>query len=313
MHKVVSPYLSFTREQWSQHRLDAPLLLTPADIESLQGQVERVSTAEIEQVYLPLSRLLSFYVTATQRLHRVTGDFLGAAEPKLPFIIGVSGSVAVGKSTTSRVLKALLSRWPDHPRVAVITTDGFLFPNAKLKQLGLMERKGFPESYDTRALLRALHALKSGEAKISVPIYSHHRYDVLTEEMAVIEQPDIVVVEGLNILQTGRDSSLRCSPVFVSDYLDFSLFVDADTKVIQDWYIQRLLTFKETSFQQKDAYFNFLTGLNFEETVKFAQRIWCEINEVNLLENILPYRERAQLILCKSEDHSVETVKLRKL
>ncbi len=313
MHKVLSPYLSLTRDQWSHYRLDTPLPLTAVDIRALQGQFERVSSKEIEEVYLPLSRLLSFYITATQGLHEATHRFLGAGEPKVPFVIGISGSVAVGKSTTSRVLKALLECWPNHPSVAVITTDGFLYPNDKLIRLGLMERKGFPESYDTRSLLRILHALKSGESEVQVPVYSHHRYDIVPDEFIRICQPDIVIVEGLNILQTGRADSLHSASIFVSDYLDFSLFVDAEPAIIQQWYIERLLTFKETRFQQKDSYFHFLSGLNFEETVKFAQRIWREINEINLLENILPYRERAQLILHKAQDHSVEIVKLKKL
>ncbi len=313
MQTVLSPYLCFTRDQWRHYRLDTPLPLTSADIQSLQGQFERVSATEIETIYLPLSRLLSFYVIATQRLHQVTSDFLGADTPKMPFILGISGSVAVGKSTTSRVLKALLSTWPKHPSVAVITTDGFLFPNAKLQQLGLMERKGFPESYDTKALLRVLHSLKSGQSEVTVPVYSHHHYDILPDTQLTIKQPDIVIVEGLNILQTGKGNLLRSPPVFVSDYLDFSLFVDADPKVIKQWYVERLLGFKQTSFQQPDSYFNFLAKMNLEETMKFAERIWSEINEVNLWENILPYRERAQLILCKDQDHAVTTVKLRKL
>lgn len=311
MRTTISPYLTFARCEWSRYRLDALLPLSSEDIHSLQGHFERVSTTEIEEVYLPLSRLLSFYVTAIQRLHGVTGNFLGKAEPKVPFIIGVSGSVSVGKSTTSRVLKALLEYGENHPSVAIITTDGFLFPNAKLKQLGLMERKGFPESYDIKSLLRVLYALKSGQA-VKVPVYSHHHYDILPNQSVSIQQPDIVIVEGLNILQTGANA-LRHAPIFVSDYLDFSLFVDADPEIIQDWYIARVLKFKETSFQDENSYFHFLTKLNYEETVKFAQRIWREINELNLFENILPYRERAQLILCKGENHAVQTVKLRKL
>ncbi|OGO92841.1 MAG: type I pantothenate kinase [Coxiella sp. RIFCSPHIGHO2_12_FULL_42_15] len=310
---LLSPYLNFTREEWGHYRLDTPLLLSEKELEMLHGQIETVSRQEVEQVYLPLSRLLSLYVTTTEALYRTTGDFLGNQEPKVPFILGIAGSVAVGKSTTSRVLKALLSHWPTHPRVAVITTDGFLYPNKKLIEYGMMERKGFPGSYDIEGLLQVLHALKSGQDVVEVPIYSHHLYDVVPNQKQRVEKPDIVIIEGLNILQTRTDNPFTERQIFLSDYFDFSLFVDADMDVIREWYIKRVLMFWRGPFQQKDCYFHFLAKMNQEEVIKFAERVWREINEINLKENILPFRQRARLILKKSADHSVQKIKLRKL
>lgn len=310
---LLSPYLSFTRAAWGRYRLDAPLPLSTAEMSTLHGQTEVVSLQEVEDIYLPLSRLLSLHVRVAQHLHQATRDFLGVEEPKVPFIIGVAGSVAVGKSTTSRVLKALLSHWPDHPRVAIITTDGFLYPNRQLAEQGLMERKGFPESYDIEHLLQVLHALKSGQTSVRVPVYSHHHYDVLPGEWCVIERPDIVILEGLNILQTRTDNPFTERQIFLSDYFDFSLFVDAPAEVIKQWYIERVLNFWRGPFQKQNSYFHFLAKMNQEEVIKFAERIWREINEINLKENILPFRRRAQLILHKSADHSVSSVELRKL
>ena len=308
-----SPYLTFTREQWGKYRLDTPLPLTACEVAQLRGQTEEVSLEEVEEVYLPLSRLLNLYVSATQGLHGASSELVGGSEPKVPYIIGVSGSVAVGKSTTSRVLKALLSHWPNHPNVSIITTDGFLYPNEKLQAMGLMERKGFPESYDTEHLLTVLHKIKSGDASVKTPIYSHHHYDIVPNEYHTIEKPDIVIVEGLNILQTKTDKSLDAPKLFVSDFFDFSLFVDAEPEIIKAWYIERVLKFWRGPFQKQDSYFHFLAKLNQEELVKFAERVWREINEVNLVENILPFYQRAQLILRKSEAHKVTGVKLRKL
>lgn len=310
---VLSPYLSFTRDEWRQYRLDMPFPLTETEISALHGQTETVSGQEVEQIYLPLSRLLSLYVSATQGLYGATSRFLGVTEPKVPFIIGIAGSVAVGKSTTSRVLKALLSHWPNHPRIAVITTDGFLYPNSKLIEFGMMERKGFPESYDIENLLQTLHALKSGSDRVEVPIYSHHHYDILSDKTQLVEKPDVVILEGLNILQTRTDNPFTERQIFLSDYFDFSLFVDADTDLIKQWYITRVLSFWNGPFQQESSYFHFLAKMNKEEVIKFAERVWREINEINLKENILPFRQRAQLILKKAADHSVQEVKLRKL
>ncbi len=308
-----SAYLTFLREDWLCFRKDYPLTLTEADLAELQGHTETISLTEIEAIYLPLSRLLSFYVTAMQGLHSASGRFLGTPEPKVPYIIGVAGSVAVGKSTTSRALKALLSRWPNHPSVTVVTTDGFLYPNAVLEEQGLMQRKGFPESYDLNALLNFLQAVKSGEHNAKAPIYSHQTYDIVPNEFIEVGKPDIVILEGLNILQTGVQKPNQKTELFVSDFLDFSIFVDAETSIIQQWYIDRVVKFSQTTFRDPNSYFYYLSKMKPEEIHQFAERIWKEINEINLFQNILPYRERAQLILKKGANHLVEQVKLRKL
>ena len=310
--RSLTPYLIFSREKWCHFRQDTPLTLTEQDLEKLHGQTEVVSLKEVAEIYLPLSRLLSFYVTVKQDLHVATGKFLGTPEPKVPYVIGIAGSVAVGKSTTSRVLQALLSRWPNHPCVEIITTDGFLYPNAKLEADGLMRRKGFPESYNTPLLLQVLYEIKSGKQGVKIPIYSHHKYDVVADQFDTINQPDIVMVEGLNILQTGAKNNEQ-PQLFVSDFFDFSLFVDAKTDVIKQWFINRVLAFRESSFQDSSAYFNYLAKMSKTEVVKFAENIWHEINEVNLIKNILPFRSRAHLILKKGQGHAVEEVYLRKL
>lgn len=307
-------YLHFSREQWQRFRKDTPLTLTEADLASLHGQLEAVSLTEVEQVYLPLSRLLNLYVVATQQLHQVSSRFLGSPEPRVPYLIGVAGSVAVGKSTTSRVLQALLSRWPHHPKVVVVTTDGFLFPQNKLELMNLSHRKGFPESYDQKSLLALLIAIKSGEGNLRAPVYSHQRYDIVPEHYTTIDRPDIVIVEGLNILQTGSSRPLRRMPdLFVSDFFDFTVYVDADVELIREWYVRRVLKFCQTAFQNPQDHFHFLTRLSLDEQKKFAEKIWREVNEVNLQENILPFRERARLILTKGTDHAVQDVYLRKL
>lgn len=306
-------YFQFTRKEWCNFRQNTPLTLTEDDLDKLHGQTEIVSLKEIEEIYLPLSRLLSFYVTARRALYRAMGKFLGKPEGRVPYIIGVAGSVAVGKSTTSRVLKALLSCWADHPNVKIITTDGFLYSNAQLKHKGLMRRKGFPESYDMPHLLRVLNAIKSGKAKVPIPIYSHHYYDIIPNEYEIIDQPDIVILEGLNILQSFTKKTDYSSKLFVSDFFDFSLFVDAECEIIKKWYVDRVLSFWRGSFRASDAYFHYLTSFSESEVVQFAKKIWCHINEVNLFKNILPFKNRAQLILEKSADHSVQRVYLRKI
>lgn len=313
MTMVPSAYQSFTRDEWERYRQGQPLLLTEADLERLHGVNETVSMTEIEDIYLPLSRLINLYVTETQSLYHVTNDFLSSSPIKVPYIIGVSGSVAVGKSTVSRVLQALLSRWENHPKVALVTTDGFLYNNSELEQRNLMHRKGFPESFNSEQLLCFLSALKSGQSEVKVPIYSHQAYDIVQGECITVANPDIVIIEGLNILQTGLPRPGHQPTLFVSDFLDFTIFVDAEIDAIRQWYVKRVLYFCHTSFTKPDNYFYFLSQMTPEEQIKFAERIWHEINEVNLIQNILPFRERAKLILHKDFDHTVDRIFLRKL
>lgn len=306
---MFSPYLQFTRKEWCKFRHDTPLTLNESDLEKLQGVNEVVSLQEVEEIYLPLSRLLNLYVTATQSLYQVSSEFLGKPDPKVPYLIGVAGSVAVGKSTTSRVLQALLSCWPDHPKVSLVTTDGFLYPLAELQRRNLLSQKGFPESYDINRLLRFLTAIKSGEGPVYAPVYSHHVYDILPNEQIEVGRPDIVIVEGLNILQTGAVEI----GAFVSDFFDFTIFVDAETTSIKQWFIDRVLQFRKTAFQDPTAYFHSISQMTIEEATKFSERVWQDVNERNLLENILPFKNRARLILYKSAGHSIEKVFLRKL
>jgi type I pantothenate kinase len=309
----LSPYTDFSRDEWSLLRNSTPLTLTEDDLQKLRGINERVSLREVEEIYLPLSRLLNLYVAATQNLHVATHTFLGNSTAKVPYIIGIAGSVAVGKSTSARILQALLARWPNHPKVDLITTDGFLHPNAVLEARGLMKRKGFPESYDRRRLVKFVADVKSGEPEVVAPVYSHFSYDILPGELEIVRQPDVVIIEGLNVLQTGVGSAENYSPVFVSDYFDFSIYVDADEEHIKKWYVERFLMLRRTAFRDPASYFHRYASLSDEEAVATALRIWNEINGVNLRENILPTRTRAHLILEKSADHSVRQVKLRKL
>ncbi|MCX7125194.1 MAG: type I pantothenate kinase [Gammaproteobacteria bacterium] len=306
-------YLTFTRKEWLNFRDEMPLTLSETDLVALHGQMETVSLKEIEEIYLPLSRLLNLYVTAMQSLHQASQDFLRKPEPKVPYIIGVAGSVAVGKSTVSRILKALLSRWKNHPSVTVVTTDGFLYPNHILEEQGLMNRKGFPESYDVNALLQFLIDVKSGKNNVKAPVYSHQCYDIIPDEFIEISKSDIVIVEGLNIFQTGASKPGLQPALFVSDFFDFSIFVDAETDVIKQWYVERVVKFSQTTFRDPKSYFNYVSKMNSTEIKPFAERIWHSVNEVNLFENILPCRERAQLILKKGLGHAVEQVRLRKL
>jgi type I pantothenate kinase len=286
------------------------LTLTEDDLQQLRGINEDISLDEVADVYLPLSRLLSLYVGATQDLHRATRTFLGSTAEKVPFVIGIAGSVAVGKSTTSRILQALLARWPNHPEVALVTTDGFLYPNAELERRGLLERKGFPESYDTAALVRFVGEIKAGAERVRAPVYSHLHYDVLPESYVEVSQPDILIVEGLNVLQTSTDSERR---VFVSDFFDFSLYVDADEADVRRWYVQRFRRLRDTAFQDPRSYFARYASLSDAEADAEANAIWERINGRNLGQNILPTRTRADLVLRKGPDHSVERVWLRKL
>ncbi len=312
--RVPSPYRTFTREGWAKLRADTPMTLTEAEVLRLRGLNTKLSIDEVIEIYLPLSRLLSLYVHATQDLFKATRYFLGARDGKVPYIIGVAGSVAVGKSTTSRVLQALLTRWPNTPKVDLVTTDGFLFPNTVLERDNLMHRKGFPESFDVAALLKFLSRIKAGERNVSAPLYSHFAYDVLPpDQVVVVDQPDILIVEGLNVLQPGRMPRDGTAVPFVSDYFDFSVYIDAETETVERWYVERFMTLRQTAFRDPGAYFHRYASLTDEEALETALDIWRRINLVNLQENILPTRQRADLILKKGGNHLVEEVWLRKL
>jgi type I pantothenate kinase len=308
----LSRFLSFDRESWAALRQTTPLTLSEADLDDLRGVNESLSMDEVIQVYLPLSRLLNLHVGAVQALHQASQTFLGQTGGQVPFIIGLAGSVAVGKSTTARVLQALLSRWPNHPRVELVTTDGFLLPNAVLQERGLMQRKGFPESYDRAALVRFLAEVKSGAPDAHAPVYSHPRYDIVPGKSQVVRQPDVVIVEGLNVLQA-PPSVRGDDQLFASDFFDYSIYVDADETEIRQWYIARFLSLRATVFQDPDSYFHRHALLSEEEARRTAEDIWARINGVNLRENILPTRMRAHLILHKGADHRVERVLWRRI
>lgn len=306
MESNSSPFLEFSRTEWAQLRAATPMTLTPEDVDRIRGINVELSVTEVEMIYLPLSRLLNLYVQASQNLFSVTDTFLGKPTQPVPYVIGVAGSVAVGKSTISRILRELLSHWPDHPSVDLVSTDGFLYPNRVLEERGLMNRKGFPESFQRRQLLKFISALKSGQPEVAAPVYSHQAYDVMEGELRTVRRPDILILEGLNVLQGGG------SGTFVSDYFDFSIYVDADPTHIERWYVRRFLTLRDTAFQKPDSYFHRYSQLSDEDAEQEARRIWSEINQPNLTENILHTRERATLILQKQADHSVGSVQLRR-
>ena len=308
-----SPYEVFSREEWGRLRADTPMTIVPRDLDQLSGLIEELSMAEIEQIYLPMSRLLNLYVQAAQELHSVSSKFLGRNGKRVPFVLGIAGSVAVGKSTTARVLEALLARWADHPRVDLITTDGFLHPNAELERRGIMHRKGFPESFDTARLLKFLADVKSGRETAAAPVYSHFHYDIVPGAQKEIRRPDILIVEGLNVLQPARLPRNGDAIPYVSDFFDFSIYIDAEPGVIGDWYVKRFLKLRATAFQDPNAYFHRYAELDHDAAIDRAREIWRTINLKNLTENILPTRRRAQLILKKDPSHRVESVSLRKL
>lgn len=309
----LSRYLSFTRDEWAPLRGKTPLTLTENDLQDLRGLNERLDLDEVRDIYLPLSRLLNLYVAASQQLGLVTDTFLGNTAAHVPFIVGIAGSVAVGKSTTARVLRALLARWPNHPKVDLVTTDGFIFPNKVLIERGIMDRKGFPESYDVKRLIEFMVAVKSGEPHVDAPTYSHVAYDIVPGQFQSVHAPNILVVEGLNVLQTAAQVAGKPARSFVSDFFDFSIYIDADERDIQRWYVERFLSLRGGVFSNPASYFHKYASLSDEDAVAEARRIWREINGLNLHENVLPTRERAQLILEKAADHRIANVQLRKI
>jgi type I pantothenate kinase len=310
---VIAPHRIFTRAEWAKLRADTPLTLTADDLLRLKSLNDPISLDEVVEIYLPLSRLLSLYVAATQSLHAATRTFLGINDGVTPFLIGIAGSVAVGKSTTARILRALLSRWPNTPKVDLVATDGFLKPNAQLQREHLMERKGFPNSYDRPTLSAFLADIKAGKRNIAAPVYSHLAYDILPGEKIVIDRPDILIVEGLNVLQTSKPPRDGRQIPFVSDFFDFSIYIDADEPALRRWYIERFRRLRDTAFRDPKSYFHRYASLDEAETEKVATGLWERINLVNLRENILPTRPRADLILKKADDHHVATVALRRI
>ena len=308
---IPSRFLTFSRAEWAPLRANTPLTLSDADLTALRGLNDVLSMEDVVEIYLPLSRLLSLYVLGTRALHGATSTFLGDRSAKTPFIIGLAGSVAVGKSTTARILQALLSRWPDHPRVDLITTDGFLLPNAVLEERGLMQRKGFPESYDRARLVRFLADVKAGAPEVKAPVYSHVRYDIVPGAEQTVARPDVVIVEGLNVLQA--PPVVGQTQLFASDFFDFTIYVDADEAIIEEWYVARFMKLRATVFQDPQAYFHRYAALSDEEAGETARAIWREINGRNLRENIVVTRPRAQLVLVKGPEHRVHSVHLRRV
>ncbi|EHR7166375.1 type I pantothenate kinase [Vibrio parahaemolyticus] len=307
----MSPFLSFDRAEWAELRNSVPMTLSEDDLKALQGINENLTMEEAVEIYLPLSRLLNLYVQARQSRNSVLQQFLNTEEHAPPFVIGIAGSVAVGKSTTARILKALLSRWENHPKVALVTTDGFLYPKKVLEERGIMHRKGFPESYDIKRLVEFVSDVKAGKPNLEVPVYSHITYDI-TDELKKVDRPDVLIIEGLNVLQSGMDYPHDPHRVFVSDFLDFSIYVDAESETIEQWYVERFLKFRRGAFTKPGSYFSHYTQLSVDEAKSKAKEIWRNINGFNLELNILPTRERAHLILHKGANHLVDKVSLRK-
>ncbi|WP_162045433.1 type I pantothenate kinase [Vibrio taketomensis] len=307
----MTPYISFNRQQWAELRNSVPMTLSEDDLKELQGVNESLTMEESVEIYLPLARLLNLYISARQSRNTVLQHFLGAKTAPPPFIIGIAGSVAVGKSTTARLLKALLSRWEDHAKVELVTTDGFLYPKKVLDEQGIMHRKGFPESYDIKRLVEFVSDIKAGKPNLQVPMYSHITYDI-TDDVKIVDRPDVLIIEGLNVLQSGMDYPHAPHRVFVSDFLDFTIYVDAETPIIEQWYIDRFLNFRKGAFTKPGSYFSHYTQLSEQQAIDKAKDIWHSINGLNLNENILPTKGRAQLILKKGQNHLVEEILLRK-
>ncbi len=305
----LSPFLTFNRHQWAELRKSVPLKLTEQDLKPLLGFNEELSLDEVSTIYLPLARLINYYIEENLRRQAVLNLFLGGRNPTVPYIISIAGSVAVGKSTSARILQSLLSNWPNTRQVDLITTDGFLYPLEKLKKDNLLQKKGFPVSYDTAKLIQFLADVKSGKSGVTAPIYSHLTYDIIPNRFDIVNQPDILILEGLNVLQTG---SRKTGQVFVSDFVDFSIYVDADESLLKEWYIRRFLKLRQSAFTDPNSYFKHYAQLSEQESIQTATDIWNNINGLNLRENILPTRERANLILTKGANHVVEWVKLRK-
>lgn len=308
----ITPFLTFERQQWADLRKSMPLTLTEQDLKPLLGFNEDLSLDEVRTIYLPLARLLNYYIEENLKRQEVLHKFLDVKAPKVPYIISIAGSVSVGKSTSARILQALLSQYPSQRKVDLITTDGFLYPLSVLKEKNLLNRKGFPESYDIYRLIAFVSDIKSGKPNVQAPIYSHLTYDIIPDQFNVVDQPEIVILEGLNVLQTGMNYPSTPHNVFVSDFVDFSIYVDADEALLKQWYIERFLKFRRSAFSDPNAYFHHYSKLSEEEAIATASTIWDEINGLNLRKNILPSRERANLILQKGENHLIKQVKLRK-